>query len=220
MEDIYKQELIRKFLDEELQGEEIGIFQNLFKEDPEFAKEVKTDMDTIISLKTAASIHSKQLSSGYVHFQRRRTILLAAAAILVLISFGGGYFYLNRPLNSQEIFESFYRKPEGFVILGNNNDFQGIFRDTSNINIVQLFNLSITYIEKKEFENAISGLCEVLKRKPNLYMDQSEWYLALCYLQTHQLELAHQQLAMIAASQNPFNSKAEEILTKWGRIKK
>ncbi len=219
MEDIYKQELIRKFLDEELQEEEILIFQNLFKDDPEFAKEVKTAMDTIVSLKTAAALHSKQLSSGYARYQRRKVTFLAAAAILVLVGLSGGYSYLTRHLDSHEIFEAYYQKPEGFRVLGNNNTFQDIIQDTSNVNVVQLFNLSITYIEKKEFPLAIYGFVEVLKHKPNLYIDQSEWYLALCYLQTHQLVLAHQQLAMIAASQSSFKSQAEEILNKWGRIK-
>jgi TolA-binding protein len=220
MEDIYKQELIRKFLDEELQGEEIVIFQNLFKDDPDFSKEVKIAMDTIVSLKTAAVVHHKQLSGGYAHYQRRRVTMLAAAAIVVLVGLGGGYFYINRPISPQEIFDSYYHKPEGSMALGTNNQFNSNQQDTATASIVQLFNMAIENIEKKDYQNAINALGEILTRKPNPYIDRAEFNLALCYLQTNQMELAHQQLMMIAASESSFNIKAEEILNKWQRIRK
>ena len=220
MEEIYKQELIGKFLDEELQGDEIVIFQNLFKADPDFAQEVKTALDTIVSLKTAAIVHNKHLSARYSHYQRLRATMLAAAAIVVLVGMGGGYFYINRPISPQEVFNLYYHKPEGSVALGTNNQFNSKQQDTTNANIVQLFNMAIENIEKKDYQNAINALGEILNMKPNLYIDPAEFNLALCYLQTNQMELAHQQLMMIAVSESSFNIKAEEILNKWRRIRK
>jgi tetratricopeptide (TPR) repeat protein len=76
------------------------------------------------------------------------------------------------------------------------------------------FLLGISEMENNNFENAInilSGLCE---SKSNLYLDHSQWYLALCYVKTGNYEVATNKLQAIINSGSYYKSKARKVLKK------
>jgi hypothetical protein len=64
------------------------------------------------------------------------------------------------------------------------------------------------------FNNAITiftGLCE---NGSNLYLDHSQWYLALCYVKTGNYQEASEKLQAIINSGSYYKSKAKKVLRK------
>lgn len=72
----------------------------------------------------------------------------------------------------------------------------------------------ISKMEIHEYENAGSSFNKVINDKFNLYIEQAEWYLSLCYMITGQDDKAVKLLEKIVA-ENSFNTReAKKILRK------
>jgi len=219
MNDLYKKELIRKFLDEELQGEEIDTFKTLFQTDPEFAREVKLATDTDIAFKTLSRIALQQRKEQLREpIPIQRYFLIAASIVIIVGLGGGGYWYFsNRYVISDRLFASYFKPPESFT-RGIERGFEQQQPDTRSTQ-AERFHYSIYLIQKQEYNQAIEILAELIQEKPNLYPDQSEWYLALCYLKTKQLELAREHFEHLIADNTRFSSDATEIIRQLDRFK-
>jgi|GEM_PF-4703235 len=218
MTDLYKEELIQKFIDEELQGEEIGVFKNLYQNDPEFAREVKLATDTDIALKTLSRIALKRRQEKLREPVPIQKYFLIAASVIIIAGLGGGgyWYFSNRNITSDRIFASNFSPPDSYtrgVEIGLNMQ-----KPDTNSTQAEWFHYSIYLIQKQEYHHAIEILAELIRQKPNLYLDQSEWYLSLCYLKTKQLELAREHFNRIIANNTSYSSDAEEIIRQMDRI--
>lgn len=81
-------------------------------------------------------------------------------------------------------------------------------------NPVGHFYSGVSYQETGRFNKAIEEYEIVVKDKDNLFVEQSEWYIGLCYLQTQDRKKAYRQLERISRSDSYYSKKAEAIIRK------
>lgn len=72
----------------------------------------------------------------------------------------------------------------------------------------------ISNFENKEYPEAKQSFGTVIDDKNNLYIDQAEWYLALCYLNTNETNKAKQLFETIKREDGIFKNDARKILRK------
>ncbi len=74
--------------------------------------------------------------------------------------------------------------------------------------------LGISYMEEEQYNQAGSSFRTIIDQNDNLYIEQAEWYLGFCYLQTGQNEEARKQFREIARSNSSYNNKAKIVLRR------
>ena len=72
----------------------------------------------------------------------------------------------------------------------------------------------VSNYEIKNFPEAEQSFRKVIGNNENLYLDDAQWYLALCYIQTGELVSALNQLELIKKSESIYSSDAKKILRK------
>lgn len=76
----------------------------------------------------------------------------------------------------------------------------------------------ISYMETEQFEKAGISFNKVIEQRDNMFLENAEWYLGLCFLATNEDELAKRQFTMIAASgTSAYKEEAYKILRKMKR---
>ena len=68
--------------------------------------------------------------------------------------------------------------------------------------------------ETGKYQNAIKEYETVIIDKDNLFTEQAEWYIGLCYLQTNENRKAYRQFKKIAEKEGFYQQKAQSILNK------
>lgn len=86
--------------------------------------------------------------------------------------------------------------------------------DKDSTNITSNFYSGISNIEINEYHKANKNFTRVLNHKNNLFIEQSEWYLGLCYLMTNEQDQAIKQFSTIAKGNSFYKTKAQEILSR------
>ena len=74
--------------------------------------------------------------------------------------------------------------------------------------------LGISYMETDQYDKAGGKFTKIIDHNDNLFIEQAEWYLGFCYLQTGQNTEARTHFREIARSSSSFNTKAKNILRK------
>ena len=69
----------------------------------------------------------------------------------------------------------------------------------------------VANFEEKKYPEAKLSFGKVIDNKDNLYVDQAQWYLALCYLQTNETEKAKMLFKMIANEKGIYRNDANKI---------
>ncbi len=166
---------------------------------------------------------------------------IAAASMIILFGLASAYFMIgNKTYTNEDIFMSYY-KPYSSLIINTRSTlesdevdqvveealqsyqsknyrtalslFQTIL-DKDSSNLTGNFYSGISNIQVREYLKANKNFIEVLKHKNNLFIEQSEWYLGICYLMTDQEEKAKQTYKEIANGNSFYSNKAKEILNK------
>ena len=86
-----------------------------------------------------------------------------------------------------------------------------IFENNQN-NIISKFYLGLSYIETNDFVKAKESFQAVLDHNDNLFIEQSEWYKALCLLKLNKNKEAAILFAEIENSNSLFRDQANKIL--------
>ncbi|MDP2335843.1 MAG: hypothetical protein Q8N05_05250, partial [Bacteroidota bacterium] len=81
-------------------------------------------------------------------------------------------------------------------------------------NMVGHFYAGAALQETGRYQNAIREYETVIVDKDNLFTQQAEWYIGLCYLQTNENKKAYQQFKKIAKNEGFYQQKAQAILRK------
>ena len=71
-------------------------------------------------------------------------------------------------------------------------------------------------MELKQFDQAIVEFEEIIKQKDNLFIDQAEWNLGLCYVITNNTGQAKEVLTRITNSNTIYNIRAQQLLEDMG----
>lgn len=164
---------------------------------------------------------------------RRKHLLAAVIVIIAVISIV--FYKKSSGISKDEIFASYYRAYKSdystsfFRVFPKNNLnnayslydkgnypeaislLKTVIRcDTTNTNAY--FLLGVSFIETQNYKEAIKSLSYVIGRD-NYIADQTEWYLALCYLKTGQIKEATSLLNNLA-NRYYYQSKAVDILRR------
>ena len=70
----------------------------------------------------------------------------------------------------------------------------------------------VSNFEEKKYPEAKQSFGKVIDDKNNLYIDQAQWYLALCYLNTSETEKAKQLFKAISKEDGIYKKEAGKIL--------
>lgn len=70
----------------------------------------------------------------------------------------------------------------------------------------------VSDFEDKEYPEAKKSFGKVIDDKNNLYIDQAQWYLALCYLNTNEKEKAKQLFKVIVKEDGIYKNDAKKII--------
>lgn len=83
-------------------------------------------------------------------------------------------------------------------------------KNPENIQATLLYGIS--EMENKNFRDAKSSFEIILRNKNNLYTDHAQWYLAMCYVATGEVEKAKNELLAIRNSDSIYRNRARKII--------
>jgi TolA-binding protein len=70
----------------------------------------------------------------------------------------------------------------------------------------------VSNFEEKKYPDAKESFGKVIDDKDNLYIDQAQWYLAFCYLNTDETDKAKQLFKSIAKEDGIYKNDAKKII--------
>jgi TolA-binding protein len=191
-----------------------------------------------ISLRNKLSAIDKARQEKTTRIRPQRKVYYGIAATLgVLAIMGSVLFTGSRNLTSKEIIERYsteYEPVSGQRSAGiemNELFVQGLecFQNHDYKNAALYFSKvveneprdmyatllnGISNFEESRFSDAKKSFGTVIDDNKNLYIDQAQWYLALCYLQTGENEKARYMLQVIIDENGSFASQSKKILRK------
>jgi len=178
---------------------------------------------------------NKQTERSFAgRFKAKRIVLSTVAASLILLL---GITGIISRQSQGDIYQKFYTKYEatGIVRSANttanqtltealqrfeNKDYKAALDLFNEIiakdqdNMVGHFYAGISLQESGKYQNAIKEYETVIIDKDNLFTEQAEWYIGLCYLQTNEDKKAYKQFKKIAKNEGFYQQKAQAILNK------
>lgn len=239
-----RSEIIERYLKGLMTDVELASFNAMVKEDAKFAQEVDLNRQLKSALDDWKSMQlRKKLRAIQDENDRRPAVQIflrsqwkAIAAIFAAIVILSGIM-ISR-ISSEPSMEDLYVKyhqaakpimiqrsgnvnPESeqfgkgmqFYANGKYHEAIQLFSEKSN-NTASRFYLGVSLLEIGDCTKAAQIFEALQNEKVNLFVDQSEWYLALCYVKAGDKAKAINQLKRVADSQNYFNQKASELLTE------
>lgn len=169
-----------------------------------------------------------------VRFWHRKTAISVVAASLILLL---GITGIIRYTSEDDIYRKYYTKYETAGISRsssavsdetfakalqkyNKEDYQSALNLLEEVlskdqnNVAGHFYSAVSLQELGKYNNAISEYEIVIVDKDNLFMEQAEWYIGLCYLQSKDEKKAIEQFKKIADGKGFYQEKAVAILRK------
>lgn len=186
-----------------------------------------------IAAKITAEKQTEQ--SFFNRFKARKVIVSSIAASLILLL--GITGLLTRQTSQDKVYQKFYAayQPSGIsrsARLSANQTLAAAmqkFEDkeyntaldllnqvtyANQNNTVAHFYTGATLQETGRYQDAINEYQIVIDDKDNLFTEQAQWYIGLCYLQNNENKKAFKQFKNIADNQGFYQIKAQAILHK------
>lgn len=168
---------------------------------------------------------------------RKHKTLTRAAIFAGLILCGTLAFLNSRTMTTDEIFDQYYRSYDVTTPLRSVNDAGNADYSTAleyfNIkdyrNAAYYFNkvvtsdprymesvmmIGVSKFEEENYPEAKVSFTKVINDRDNLFFEDAQWYLALCYLKTSEKDKAVNSLKYIKDSGSIYSSNAKKILRK------
>jgi tetratricopeptide (TPR) repeat protein len=193
----------------------------------------------LIDLRTKlANLEKTRKEKVVASDSKKSPITRFAAAIAVLMLLGTvSYLISGGSANSDRIFESSFVPYEysgpsrsearnsdnlfkSSIVLYSNGDYKAAASSLKEyLNKVPgkteaSLLLGVSEMQNKNFESAINLFYGLCNDKSNIYLDHSQWYLALCYVKTGNYPLANREFEAIVKSGSIYESKARKIIKK------
>jgi hypothetical protein len=158
-----------------------------------------------------------------------------AAASVILLMFVFTSLVKNRNYSSQQLYTAYYQpyKNTESVSRSTLGSYSNLNSALHNIDIgnyhdaiLQLkstpeterdgysvnFYSGVVYQELGEYNSAINSFTEVVRHGDNLLVEQSEWYIGLCYLRTDEREKALAQFRTIVSRKGYYGEQSRKLL--------
>jgi TolA-binding protein len=196
------------------------------------------DNQDIISLRNKlSSIEKRRESKIPVENKSKRSPMKYAAVIAGIVVIGSIALFSGKNLTNEELIDQYYKAYEPItnqrsLLTESNNDLDlamEYYNAHDFRNAAILFNKvvitnpkdmqstllnGISNFENKKYPDAKQSFGNVIDDNNNLYIDQAEWYLALCYLNTNELVKAKQLFEAIKKEDGVYKNDARKILRK------
>jgi hypothetical protein len=203
---------------------------------------IKTDKvlkgpDVIQLRSKLREIEKQRAIIASVKKNRKQSALKYAAIIAGFVLLGSIALLSNRNLTKSEILDQYYKSYEGISssrsqqIISNTDyttaleyynvhDYRNaayyfskvLGSDSDNMESTMLYGVS--NFEERNYPEAEQSFTKVVDNNDNLYIEDANWYLALCYIQTDEIAKAVKQLTLIKKSESLYRSDARKILKK------
>lgn len=186
-----------------------------------------------IATQIASEKHTERSFAG--KFKTRKIVYAAvAASLIIMLSISG---ILSRQASQDELYQKFYTTYQTTGINRsasmtadqallealqkyNNEDYKSaiilfnevIGRDQNNM--VGHFYAGVSLQETGKYNSAIHEYQTVMADKDNLFLEQANWFIGLCYLKTGDDKKAYNQFKKIAKNEGFYQLKAQAILRK------
>jgi tetratricopeptide (TPR) repeat protein len=187
---------------------------------------------------TLLDVHYKesQNNNKYVISIMSWKVQSIAASIAIFLLVGASFlFNMNDSMTNEEIFGQYYTTENSILTVRSNtaaeyspvNDGLKYF-DQHNYekalyafelapeNVVAKLYAGFSYMELQQYDQAIEKFKNIIDQKDNLFIDQAEWNLGLCYIITNNTDQAKEILAQITNSNTIYNIRAQQLLEDMG----
>ena len=199
-------------------------------------EDVMTLRTNLINIKESEIKIDSSQKRGFSTLPFKKTILYAAASVVLLL--GLNITFQNKSYTNSELYNEFYRPLEGntgttrsssihgeavlnqALVKMNNKEYSTAFGMFSDIlkndpqNIVGNFYLATIHQREGRYDEAIRSFTNVIVQGDNLFVEQSEWYIGLCYINQNEREKAIRQLRKISQSKGFYQQQAKALLKK------
>jgi tetratricopeptide (TPR) repeat protein len=190
----------------------------------------------IMDLRTKLQTIEKNKSAKKVTQKSRKSQILRSAAVFTgIILLGSIFLFHGRNDNRELIFDKYYKSyeslsatrsalPEVSSIYSeamnyyNNHDYVNAAQSLEKLlskdqeNIEYRFQLANSYMGMQSYPEAGKSYLKVIEDNNNLFIEDAQWYLALCYYMTNDDAKAKSQLDLIAASESRYKKDARKLL--------
>lgn len=179
----------------------------------------------------------KQKRSFTARFNSSRLAIATVAASLILIISIAGLIRKNHSASEGELYSQYYQPYQvtgifrsGDALIDskltqalhqfNDEKYQSALEAFGEVlkidknNPVGNFYSGLAYQETGQIQKALESYQSVIKDRDNLFIEQAQWYIGLCYLQTENRKKAYKQFSKIANSESYYQEKASAIIRK------
>jgi TolA-binding protein len=196
----------------------------------------------VISLRNKLSDIEKMRSARIPVKRTNKSVYLKSAIIIaILVLTGSLTIFPGRNLTNDEILSRYYReyqptsKQRSLEVKTNDNFTQAkeYFESHDYKNAALYFSKvvennpkdmpatflnGISNFEDRKYPEAKQSFGKVIDDNKNLYVDQAQWYLALCYLQTNENDKALKLLEIISNESGFYSKDAKKIVRSMKKV--
>jgi tetratricopeptide (TPR) repeat protein len=230
------EEMERIWFEKELDGNlELRREVNLRKKTDHLLKE-----PDIINLRNKlSSIENKRREKGAAQVPVSRKIFhyRYAAVFIGIVLLGSITIFSGRHLSNDDIIKRYYnvyefKFPSRSLSQASYTDFstavtyynQHDFRNAALFfkkvlasdpdEMPSTFLYGVSNFEISNYPEARQSFNDVIENRDNLFREDAQWYLALCYIKTDQRDLAREKLLLIKNSDSRYKGEAKKVLRK------
>lgn len=161
--------------------------------------------------------------------------IFGAAASLAAIITTGSILLNHQQSNTDDLYEKYYQPYESTGLYRNSSSlaremngvdlynqknylqaleqFSAVLRENPEHPMCNFY-AGLSYQELDEYRKAIGHYQNVIDEKDNLFIEQAEWYMALCYLKTDNQARAYSIFNQILDKNGYYSKDAQEIMKK------
>jgi tetratricopeptide (TPR) repeat protein len=157
----------------------------------------------------------------------------AIASLAILISFGIMLKVQHKKLTNEQIYQRHYEPYEVTLVYRSGEtqsllnlaqtkydarDYDGAIKIYEQIlsnkpeDMVANLYSGISYFEEKQYSKAENRFETIIDHNDNLFIEQAEWYLGFCYLQTGRNDMARAHFKEISKGDGSYSKKAKKIM--------
>lgn len=166
---------------------------------------------------------------------KRKNLLWYAVASSIVLMFVFSSLLRHKTYTSQQLYSSYYQPYKNGASVSRSalvsanelntalleidrGDYSGALKLLKDASAKELdgfsvnFYSGVAYQELGEFRSAINSFSEVVRHGDNLLVEQSEWYIGLCYLRIEEREKAVTQLRGIVSRNGFYHDQSRKLL--------
>jgi tetratricopeptide (TPR) repeat protein len=200
-------------------------------------KDIMALRESLKNIKDSGIDTENQHKHGISAPKLRRVVWYAAAASIILL-LGLNVTFQNHSYSNPELYNEYYHPVEAnlgatrsaslheerllnqALVEMNNKEYDSALKLFSEIlqkdgrNIAGNFYTGTIRQQTGKYEDAIHSFTNVITQGDNLFVEQSEWFIGLCYLNRNEREKAIRQFRKISKSNGYYQQQSKAILKK------